>query len=278
MSNLIPEVRVNKNGVPVKKYVKADTGSSNGKVLPAPALSFQTEEERPVTAEDIRDLLRSTETQYSVIALTRADINRLSEFPSETLKKAAKVIKEWPDKSLEGLSTLLGPNLRNQNLFDVCVTLADDVRKMYSPDDAGDPIRHITAACNKHEITRMDTDPTDYHYGLIKAEVIAQSLYLDSPFRALVPHQQSMFLEDIRRHLDVIEPAAPVIAAIGTLTGLDDEGQDFDEVLWTAEFVNRFPGQAVKIANMVLDRGEWDDEIIEGILTSESPAISEGIL
>ena len=83
MSNLIPEVRVNKNGVPVKKYVKADTGSSNGKVLPAPALSFQTEEERPVTAEDIRDLLRSTETQYSVIALTliacQSSLPRLSK-------------------------------------------------------------------------------------------------------------------------------------------------------------------------------------------------------
>lgn len=278
MSNLIPEVRVNKNGVPVTKHVKADTGASNAKSLPAPALSFQIEEDKPVTVEDIVDLLQGTETTYSVIALTNADKVRLSEFSPEVLNKAAKLIREWPDKSLEGLSTLFGPNLRNRDLFDVCVTLADDVRKMYSPDDAGDPIRHITTACNKHEITKMDTDPTDYHYGLIKAEVIAQGLYLDSPFRALVPHQQSMFLEDIRRNLDVIEPAAPVIAAIGTLTGLDDEGQDFDEVLWTAEFVNRFPGQAVKIANMVLDRGEFDDEVIEGVLTSESPAISEGIL
>jgi hypothetical protein len=275
MSNLIPEVRVNKNGVPVKKYVKADTGTVTAKSLPAPALSFQPEEDKPVTVEDIVDLLNEN---YSVIALTKADMSRLSDFPPELLGKAAKLIKEWPDKSLEGLSALFGPNLRRQNIFDACVTLADDVRKMYSPDNYGNPIKSITDACNKHEISQMDTDPIDYHYSLIKAEVIAQSLYLDSPFRALVPHQQSMFLEDIRRNLDVIEPAAPVIAAIGTITGEDEEGMDFDETLWTAEFVNRFPGQAVKIANMVLDRGEFDDEVIEEVLASESPAISEGIL
>lgn len=278
MSNLIPEVRVNKNGVPVKKYVKAEAGASNGKSLPAPALSFQAEEERPVTAEDIKDLLQGTETPYSVVALTNADMVRLSEFSPETLGKAANVIKGWPEKSLEGLSTLFGPNLRSPNIFDVCVTLADDVRKTYPPDVEANPIRHITTACKKHGIDKMDTYPTDYHYGLIKAEVIAQGLYLDSPFRALVPHQQSMFVEDIRRNLEVIEPAAPVIAAIGTLTEFDDQGQDFDEVLWTAEFVNRFPGQAVKIANMVLERGEFDDEVIEEMLSSESPAIAEGIL
>lgn len=274
MNNLIPEVRVNKNGVPVTKHVRPDTGKGTGSTLP-PLVKFTEPKKKAATVEDIVDLLRE---KNPLVALSKSSRDLLSELPKETREKALALINEWPEKSLEGLNELFSSGLKNRDVFEICVTIAQDVHKMYSPDDEGNVIGHILAACKKHGITRMDTDPTDYHFGLIKAEIIAQGLYLDSDFRYLIPHQQSMFVEDIRRNLEVIEPAATVIAAIGSLTGMDDAGQDFDEVLWTAEFVNRFPGQATKIANIVLDRGEFNTEVIEQVLSSESPAVSEGIL
>lgn len=46
MSNLIPEVRVNKNGVPVKKYVRADRSASKAGSLPSPSATVPSKDMR----------------------------------------------------------------------------------------------------------------------------------------------------------------------------------------------------------------------------------------
>jgi hypothetical protein len=225
--------------------------------------------------QEIADLL---DERGVYMKLTKRHAELLTEHAPETLQKLKALVEEWPEERVSQLGTIFGFNIKKYNLVVAVASVGSDVRKMYSPDSYKDAIEDVVNVCNQLQITQMDTEPGDYHFSLIKADVIGRSIYLASPFRALIPHQQAMFTERIRTNIDVLEPAAPVIAAIGTLTGEDEAGPSFEEMMDVAELVAKHPGQAENIAQTIIERGEYDPELIEQMFTSASPAVSSGIL
>lgn len=226
MSHLIPEVRVNKNGVPVTKYVRPDSGTPAGPELPVPALKAAPAAE--VTAEEVADLFNDMETAMIV---SKRGLEWMRGYRPETLRKAKTFLQEWPKEDEDTLAELFGMNLKYEALFDVAITVARDIRRMVPPGDYINAVLKVTTICNEQGITQMNTPPNDFHYGLVKAEVMAQSVNVDATYRTLIPHQRAMFVERVRENLEALEPAAPVIAAIGALHGLDGDGPSVEDML-----------------------------------------------
>jgi hypothetical protein len=86
MSNLMPEVHVNKNGVPVKKYVRADPKSGSGAAskLPMPSAGFGNT--RTTTPRLGIELSRTTAAGFSIHDLDPAaakEIESLLEYDAE---------------------------------------------------------------------------------------------------------------------------------------------------------------------------------------------------
>lgn len=275
MTNLTPELRPDKNGKLVTRHVRADSGPSLGKQLPAPSLSAVTAIQESVTPQEIADL---AEERGFYLKISKRGMDYLAEHTPETLRNLKRLVQEWPKDDIDQLGGVLGFNIKQHALVACTAAVALDARKMFVPDEYSDPLNTIVRVCTDHSISNMDVEPDEFHFSLIKADIIGKSIYLESPFRALIPHQRSVFIEQIRSNLDVLEPAAPVIAAIGNLTGVDEAGQSFEELMETAALVARHPGRSGDIARIIADRLEYDPDLIEQMMSSQSPSMTSGIL
>lgn len=277
MSNLVPVQMHDKNGVLTTRWVRpADNENGTSKGMPAPVLAGNVTEEEALV-QKIKDVLNARDSR---LAIPPRSEKKLATLSPELLHKTIKLVEEWPEDDLGQLQGFFGRS-SNEPVLNVLVNIVRDVDKMLFRGEE-DPVEKVIALCNKHRIDDMDTPPGEFHYSLIKAEILASYVYLSSPSRALIPHQQALTLEKIRANMDVLEPATPVIAAmVRSDTGyetFDYDGDGIGLMMEVAEVVQRYPGKAEAIAKIVTERGGFNADVIDQVLQSAAPAISEGVL
>jgi hypothetical protein len=116
MSSLIPEKRVNKNGVAVTKHIRASVSTVPKLFVPAPKLS---------TTADADDLARK---------LALRDAYQLEEFPEQDLKDAAKI---------RGILAALAPERNAVDLATAKIQLVKRWQEPRLPHPRHDRIRPI---------------------------------------------------------------------------------------------------------------------------------------
>lgn len=100
MSKLVPEVRVNKNGVSVKKYVRADgKGKRQSKPLPKPEVPDKFGLLREEFASIVWDELSEGEYDDTTVSIP-ANLKRYIEktFSNETVAAYVQAMKDEPDQ------------------------------------------------------------------------------------------------------------------------------------------------------------------------------------
>jgi hypothetical protein len=273
MSNLIPEVRVNKNGVPVTKHVRPANAGGKGKSVPAPKV--KTKSYSYELRSQIRDHVYAAHehglsgfTELGSIAEIMPWRNSLSD---ATLEAYLETIHARPDDAFDDM--LLG------------------VFKDQITDDE---------ACYYLEIAK--TDHTQYLSGLSADEKwgCGAGAYrrAASVYRGLESYEGSVY----QRPVNILDQSDPVVEATkglfrvthrlctGEGTGLDsffrrnaDSPYGQDHVMRLAprslpELVVARPEDADRIADIILARDVTDTDTIVAVLDAEVSQLSSGIL
>lgn len=307
MSNLVPEKRVNKNGVAVTKHVRPAAVPTSKTALPAPALSGSASTANQTapapTAEDIIDLMWKRKQELSESPRRQPSFGYekpfIDKFPDELRQGIHDFIRTANNAEVYEIERLVTYHAQEPNRFSAVVNTIDDVRRI---DTAGDNDYPYAARRSCDNITKLYDDLGldsfkgeigEYHFSVIKAERVAASLSLSRRGYS-VPHEFYSELEVVRQNLDTIIPALPVILAAEQARGdaystrLSDRTQSQNaeayklitgkEIVGIAEYVQQYPERMEIILATIKERGEFDRELIDTMVASGASAVASGTL
>jgi hypothetical protein len=304
MSNLVPEKRVNKNGVAVTKHVRPATATTFKTALPAPALSGSVStasQTAPApTAADIVELMWQRKKELSDSPRRQPSFGYeqpfIDKFPDELRQGIHDFIKTAKTAETSEIERLITYHSDEPNRFSAFINTIGDVWKIdaaLGEYDARRSCDKITRMYDSLGLTKFRGKISEYHFSVIKAEHVASALRL-SPKDYSLPHEYYREIEVVRQNIDTIIPAVPVIIASEksrlsayvdrisdpTLPQPEDayrhtKGEDIVEI---AEYVQQYPERVEMIVHTIKERGEFDRELIDTMVTSGASAVASGTL
>jgi hypothetical protein len=302
MSNLIPEKRVNKNGVAVTKHVKpAGAPSASLSGLPAPALPTAGASHETPSAERVHQQLdaRYLELHGNTgrgIPSYGYELPYIDKFPATVREEVFEFLKTAEADEVAEISSFFEHSYDKPNRFSAYVNTIRDLKWIErcagetSDRRINDSFRQIY---DRLELSKTDTKVDEFHYGVIKAELIASRLHL-SPAGYSVPHLYYREVETLRANFDDISPSLPVVfAAMESREAayrkrledrtLPQEDRKYSPitgewVMEVAEYAQRYPDATQLIADTIRERGEFDRELIDSMIATSAGAVASGVL
>ena len=283
---LIPEQRIDKNGRVVIRHVKAGGAATGaGRSIPAP---------KSITAPSKgtrREKLISSVTELVVgdnaLATRRASLSaetvatKLKKFKDDAVITAVGEAMSDPERA-----RYVGSILKDSFLYDEepenYLKLVVGVDQMFveiekygeqMPKSMYSDIPNLYSSMGFKE--RDFRGPvTDEHLEYFKAHLLASKIGLhDSgyPIKALYYRQ----IESIRENLDVIQEALPVIVCS---LRRDYYKNNWDGIVEVMDKVKASGNTAVDIANVMMERGTKDFDLVNEVLNNGVKAVSSGVL
>lgn len=269
MSNLVPVKRLDKNNRLTTKYVRADGKPAKKSAIPSPRVKKAAP---PVpTGEDIRAKRPST------VSMTASEqMDKMLPKYREMLMGAEQPLVSSVNNALSGRRTsgiMLASLLLEADAFtDNFPSYGINRLPLYTQ-------ASIVGEVFNHSKTIKVTPngvPTKRHINIINATCLAHALSF-TPGNANAPLDEDVAM--IVDNFKIIEPAIPLIGLI------DEIGPDrlpprymTESALTAARFLEKHPGRLRQIMDIVEARQFYDEELIESMLDSDAPALSEGML
>lgn len=304
MSNLIPEKRVNKNGVAVTKHVRPATTSSSKTALPAPALSGSAStviQTAPVpTAANIIERMWERKKELSDSPRRQPSFGYeqpfIDKFPDELRQGIHDFIKTANTAATSEIERLITYHSDEPNRFSAFINTIDDVWKIDHVRGEYDVRRScdtITRLYDDLGLVKFRGEVSEYHFSVIKAEHVASALRFARKNYSL-PHEYYREIDVIRQNIDTIIPAISVLIATensrvsayvdrisdSTLPRPDDAYRHMtgDELVGVAEYMQQHPERTEMVVATIKERGDFDRELIDTMVASGASAVASGTL
>lgn len=302
MSNLVPEKRVDKNGVLTTKHVRAVEAPAGTKSnLPAPSLSgAASKPSRAPSAETIVQRLRQREEElYGDDAMRvgayKHQLRYIDKFPPALRQEIHDFIASSNKSGYLGMKVLIKDHYSDPKRFSAYLNTIGDIDWVSScaGDTRGNGPERFRSIYERLELENWNDDLTQYHFDVIKAEHLATKLNISSTTYS-VPHEYYGDLEALRKNFDVISPALPVVMAYKQARervftekiqdpDLPQEERKFKqitaaEVLEVAAYANQYPEHITLIADTIRERSEFDRGLIDTMVGSGASAVAAGTL
>jgi len=300
MSNLVPEKRVNKNGVAVTKHVRASAVPVSTAPLPAPSLSTGTPTTAP-TARDLRERLLARLAELSPGAEQRIstfgyELPYIDEFPESVRQDVYDFLETANDNDCHEVEQLFRLDYENPNLFSAFVNTIRDVRWIETCRDEHGAKRsadNFRKTFDKVGLRKAKNGLSQYHFDVVKAEHIAAILQL-SEDDFVTPHEYYGEIEVIRKSIDTILPMLPVVFAVAIAredayigrymngnspkSKMSYKPMSSTQIIEIAEYAQQYPDRTEMIASTIKERGEFDTELIDTMIAGGATAVASGVL
>lgn len=287
MSNLTTEVRVNKNGVPVTKHVLAGPKvKSGGKSMPAPSLPSTVESKpkvlRAPKGEKILAHLRTRDEDLfgkgSLLPAFKYEIPYIDKWEPQVRQELFDFITAADKTDFRAVREIVQSDYDQPNKVSLIVNTMATIRIINecatygSEGTAADDISQLYSLYNLKDY-KGNVD--EYHYSVVKSEHLAKIVGIHKNDFS-VPHQYYQQLEMMRASMDTIEPVLPLIILESNSKGY--AGISASRVLEIAEYGQQHLEHLDYIVETVRERGGFDPEFIDEMISTGSLALSKGML
>jgi len=300
MSNLVPEKRVNKNGVAVIKHVRAAGDTLSKSLLPAPMLPAVAEpvavSSRAPTAYDLRERLEArfaeTTTGANDVPTFGYEMPHIDKFPDSVRRDIYDFLESASASDCHRIKSFFSRDYDNPNIFSAFVNTIDDVRWIETCRDehaAQQSAQNLINLVSKLGLNRSKTTIGQYHFDVIKSEHIASILQLSIDDFS-VHHEYYREIETIRTNLDTIIPALPVVFALAVSQEDDYMSSNSphpkgkyrpmtgEQVVEVASYAQNHPDHTEVLIATIKERGEFNPELMDAILEGGATAVASGTL
>jgi hypothetical protein len=268
-NHLVPVQRLDKNNRLSTKYVRADGKPTKKAAIPSPRVK-KAVNPAPTGA----DIMTRRPSTVSMTAARQMD-KMLPKY-REQLLTADQPLVSSVNTALSGGNT---SGIMLASLLLEADSFTDDfpshgIRRLPLYTQAS-IVNETFNTSKKIKVTPTGV-PTKKQIGITNAVCLAHALNFE-PGNANAPLDDDVAM--IVENFKIIEPAIPLIGL------LDEIGPDkrvtrdkLGSALGAAQFAAKHPGRLQEIMDIVDSRQLYDEDLIESILNSSAPALSEGVL
>lgn len=275
MSNpLVPESRINKNGVPVIKHVRASGSAASTSKVPPPTVSASAP--KVPRGKDICEVLQKASGPHGS-NFGVGNMDKVNELSDERRTKLMEMVQSEDKDAVK----ILGLSIQydGSQLLEAVMEVHEFALKVFrAKDESASVIRTHKAI---ESIFRGENN-YGYEMGLdeenvndIKSKLLTKVLGIEGSYALEQMLDPDDYALELSEDLDLLEPALPAIMA---LKQVGHRAPTTGMLLDLAELVSEHPGRVDDIASTILSRNSGDLEMLRDVLESDAFALSDGVL
>ena len=303
MSNLIPVKRPDRNGKIVTRHVRDNTVASGRLSLPSPSMNYY---DATTAVEEFMDVVHARGASVEQASVISQNLYGLKEESRIMVMDALESNPDVIDTSVLCHALHVGDELyiRTTSLnLGFCSDLAAAFMKQDQRQDKTSA-RILKNAANRVyakyqrafippqrpsgepiEVSEYDSERDDLVSRSFKAETIASIVQMESKSVTKLDYYSQYAM--VANNSDLVDPA--VFAIVEAHYGLSqhnrENGKKWEtasltghEVLAISQIVYDLPEASKRIYDIMLDRGEFNDEVVRRMLSEGATSLSRGVL